>query len=459
MAAVAELRCVRRAFALGFNREVQLVRRELRRVVRLAKRIYWRNLIDGVQEDKEIFKITRWLKSSGVFRPPPRQMGESIVETQAGKAEALRRATLERRTADDDIPDPWIPVDDAAAPIPLPPEVPIEEVQDSLLCTANTSPGADNITVRLLKTAWPAIGKHIQRLYQGCLSTGIHPRKFKEAEVVMIGKPGKRDISKARAWRPISLLSCLGKGMERLIARRLAWASIHHGVLHSQQIGALPKRSAVDLVAALIHDIEIALSRGLVATLVTMDVQGAFDTVLCNRLILRLRQQGWPLNVVKWAASFMQDRSAAVRFQDITTPPSPLECGLAQGSPASPILFALYIAPIYRLGNPGGRFGYADDTAMLRIGRSLEETTALTARDMQELLTWGASNAVTFDPEKTEIMHFSRKKDACRPSSDAEWACRCTCIVRPTRPCSVNLMAFPTRLSMICRSRNESPTT
>ncbi|KAK4069806.1 hypothetical protein Purlil1_13644 [Purpureocillium lilacinum] len=250
-------------------------------------------------EGKDIFKVTRWLKSPGVFRPPPLQVGETIVETQTGKADALRQATLERRTAAD----------------------------DRSLDTRNTSPGADNI-----------------------------------------------------------------------------------------RIGALPKRPAADLVAALIHDIEVALSRGMVATLISMDAQGTFDTVMRNMLILRLRQQGRPLNLVKWAASFMQDRSAAVRFQDITTPPSPLECGLAQGSPASPILFALYIAPIYRLGNSGGRFGYADDTAMLRVGCLLEETATLASRDMRELLTWGTSNGVTFDPDKTEIMHFSRKKDPARPS-------------------------------------------
>ncbi|KAL3955841.1 hypothetical protein ACCO45_009860 [Purpureocillium lilacinum] len=275
-------------------------------------------------------------------RSPFYQVATVLNEIPMEELETINPFTLApwRRKAADDISDPWIPVD-VTTHIPTQADVPIEEVQDSLLRTGNTSPGADNITVRLLQTAWPAIGKHVQRLYQGCLTIGYHPRRFKEAEVVMIEKPGKRDLSKPRAWRPISLLSCLGKGLERLIARRLAWASIHYGVLQPQQIGGLPKRSAVDLVAALIHDIEVALSRGMVATLVTMDVQGAFDTVMRNRLILRLRQQGWPLNLVEWAASFMQARSAAVRFQDITTPPSPLECGLAQGSPASPILFAL----------------------------------------------------------------------------------------------------------------------
>ena len=88
----------------------------------------------------------------------------------------------------------------------------------------------------------------------------------------MIAKPGRRDLSTPRAWRPISLLSCLGKGFERLVARRLAWASVHFGVLHPQQIGALPKRSAVDLVAALVHDIEEAFARKQVATLVTLDI-------------------------------------------------------------------------------------------------------------------------------------------------------------------------------------------
>ncbi|OAQ74382.1 endonuclease/reverse transcriptase [Purpureocillium lilacinum] len=405
-ASVAELRCIRRGILLGFNREVQLARRDLRRVVRRAKRAYWR--------DKDVFKLTRWLKR-GVFRPPPLQVGETIIETQIGKAEVLRHATLERRTADDDISNPWTPAEDTI-PIPFSPKVPIEEVQDALLRTGNTSPGSDNITVRLLRTAWPALRYHIQRLYQGCLSLGYHPLRFKEAEVVMIEKPGKRDLSKTRTWRPISLLSCLGKGLERLIARRLAWASIRYGILHPQQIGALPKRSAVDLVAALVHDIETALANGQVATLVTMDVQGAFDTVMRNRLILRLRQQGWPPHLVRWAGSFMQDRSAAIRFQDVTTPASPLRCGLAQGSPVSPILFALYIAPIYRLGNSDGRFGYADDTAMLRTGRTLEETTALASRDMEELLVWGAANGVTFDPDKTEVMHFSRKKSPSRPS-------------------------------------------
>ncbi|RKK50820.1 hypothetical protein BFJ69_g18007, partial [Fusarium oxysporum] len=272
----------------------------------------------------------------------------------------------------------------------------LDEIASSL--TGNTSPGSDNITVNLLQAVWHIIGIHVCRLFEGCLSAGYHPKPFKEAEVVMIAKPGRRDLTEPRAWRPILLLSCLGKGLERLIARRLAWAAVYYSVLHPQQAGALPKRSATDLVTALIHDIEEAFACKKVATLVTMDIQGAFDTVMRNRLVLRLREQGWPDYLARWAGSFMSGRSARVRYQDTITPSSPLQCGLPQGSPVSPILFLLYTKPIYRLGNPWGRFGYADDTAILSVGDT------------------GAANGVSFDPKTTEVMHFSRSKLRTAPA-------------------------------------------
>jgi ribonuclease HI len=409
--AAAEYRVIRRAYPLGFCKDVQMARRDFQRIARREKRRYWRELINNLSDSSSIFKAARWFKSPGPFQPPPLQVGDVVYETQQEKAEALRHATLERRTSENDIPDPWETVNPPRK-VPFSTEVTPEEVKDAILRAGNTSPGADNITVKLLRASWHAIAKHVCSLFQGCLASGYHPKAFREAEVVMIPKPGRRDLTSPRSWRPISLLSCLGKGLERLVAGRLAWASIHYGVLHPQQCGALPKRSAVDLVAALIHDIEEAFAKDQVVTLVTMDIQGAFDTVMRNRLTARLREQGWPERLARWVHSFMSDRSARIRYQDITTPSSPLQCGLPQGSPVSPVLFLLYTEPIYRLGKAQSRFGYADDTAILCIGDSLDATAAEATQRIDELVDWGAANGVSFDPAKTEVMHFSRKRTA-----------------------------------------------
>lgn len=413
--AAASFRAIRRSFPLGFNQDVQIAKRDFHHVVRQAKGQYWRNLIDSFSNSSAVFKAVRWLKSPGTFQPPPLQVDNVIYETQMDKANAPRQATLERRTAEDDIANPWTPVSPPRL-IPFSPEISLDEAQYATIHTGNTSPGSDNITVNLLKAVWHIIGTHVRRLFEDCLSIGHHPKPFKEAEVVMVAKPGRRDLTSSRDWRPVSLLSCLGKGLERLIARRLAWAAVHYNVLHQQQAGALPKRSATDLVTALIHDIEEAFARKKVATLVTMDIQGAFDTVMRNRLVLRLRQQGWPDHLARWAGSFMDGRSARVRYQDTVTPSSPLLCGLPQGSPVSPILFLLYTEPIYRLSNPQGRFGYADDTAILSIGDTVEETSIMASSSIDEMVRWGASNGVSFDPKKTEVMHFSRCKLRTAPA-------------------------------------------
>lgn len=71
----------------------------------------------------------------------------------------------------------------------------------------------------------------------------------------------------------------------------------------------------------------------------------------------------------------------------------------------------LYTEPIIaRLGTKRRRFGYADDIAIVTFGRTLTQTAAAATEQLQELLRWGAENAIDFDPAKTEVMHFPGKE-------------------------------------------------
>ncbi|KAJ5925544.1 hypothetical protein N7454_008183 [Penicillium verhagenii] len=63
------------------------------------------------------------------------------------------------------------------------------------------------------------------------------------------------------------------------------------------------------------------------------------------------------------------------------------------------------------------RFGYADDLNMYHVGRDLEQTTRALEKEVQELLDWGDENKVVFAPEKYELMHFTRKRDAGSPTA------------------------------------------
>lgn len=175
-----------------------------------------------------------------------------------------------------------------------------------------------------------------------------------------------------KAWRPISLLSVIGKGLERLLGRRLSRQAIENDVLHRQHFGALPKRSATDLLACLVHDVEKAKLASqpsrLLSSLLTMDIDGAYNYVLRNRPGRRLLEQGWQPLLVRLIGTFITDRTARQR-NDGT--PRPLTSGLPQGSP---IVFLLYVEPLLKIaGGSNKDYGYVDDVAFLRQGKTLAD--------------------------------------------------------------------------------------
>lgn len=91
-------------------------------------------------------------------------------------------------------------------------------------------------------------------------------------------KPNKRYLSPPQSRRPITLLPCFGKGLGRLITKRISHIAVQPDIISTQKFGALSKRIAADLISSLVHDIERARSYGKVSSLHTPDVKGAFDT-------------------------------------------------------------------------------------------------------------------------------------------------------------------------------------
>ncbi|RAL60615.1 hypothetical protein DID88_009933 [Monilinia fructigena] len=176
-----------------------------------------------------------------------------------------------------------------------------------------------------------------------------------------------------------------------------------------------PKRSAVDLVASFVYDVESAFAQGKEVTLVTLDVQGAFDALLPRRLLERMRKQGWPGKLLRLIGSFLADRKVMVRLEGTYTAESKTQCGTPQGSPLSPILYVLYLAELLNQDR-SLRFGYADDIAIYRASKSVESNVTMLKRDVRQVMRWGAENKVAFAPEKLEMIHLSRKRNTNAPS-------------------------------------------
>ncbi|RFU78526.1 reverse transcriptase [Trichoderma arundinaceum] len=282
--------------------EHEAARRNLKTTVRARKRAHWDSIISGATARRNIWTLAKWRKATDSFQPPPLVDGERSITDPVQRATYLRDKLLKRKTTEEDISDPWEGHLSPNPKIEWDTKVTKAEAKKATTGSGNTAPGADGISVALLQLAWPAIEDHVTDLFTASLRLGYYLTPFWSAEVTLIPKPGKpkKACTTHKGYRPISLLSCVGKGLERLLARRVPLLAMEHKILPQQYFGALPRSSSTDLVACLIHDIERALDRGLVVSLLTLDISGALDIVMRNRLVRRLREQGWPVLLIRW---------------------------------------------------------------------------------------------------------------------------------------------------------------
>ena len=194
-------------------------------------------------------------------------------------------------------------------PLPSRPWTPItpEEIQSALRDTSNKSaPGPSGINYKLLKWAFDASPDVFTHLFNLSLSTGTHV--WKHATIVPVPKPNKPDYSVPKAYRPVSLMECTGKLLEKVITTRITnEISLYPDILPKNQFGSRPQHCTTDAALTLVHRIQAARKTGFHTALVLFDISGFFDHIDANRTRDILTKKGFPANLVKWIFSFLTD--------------------------------------------------------------------------------------------------------------------------------------------------------
>ncbi|EDN08303.1 predicted protein [Histoplasma mississippiense (nom. inval.)] len=205
------------------------------------------------------------------------------------------------------------------------------------------APGRSGITNEFLKMLGRTFVEAITALTNACWHWETYPDTFKEAKTVALRKPGKADYQTAGAWRPIALLDTIGKIVEAATAKRLRKIAEDHNLLPSQQMGARRGRSTETAIAQLLAQIRTVWQHpGQVASVLSLDMTGAYDKVLRERMVHILRRLGIPRDLVGWVASFMTNRKSTIAFEGQESDTFDIPAGIPQGSPLSPILFLFY---------------------------------------------------------------------------------------------------------------------
>ena len=112
----------------------------------------------------------------------------------------------------------------------------------------------------------------------------------------MLRKLGKASYETASTWRPIALLKTIGKVIEKIVAKRIREAAEDRSLLPLSQIGARAGRNtdtALELLTSMVRTIWRE-RKGQVATLLSLNISRAFDTIVHGRLIAIIKRLGFP---------------------------------------------------------------------------------------------------------------------------------------------------------------------
>jgi hypothetical protein len=115
-----------------------------------------------------------------------------------------------------------------------------DELKNAVSGTLNLSAaGLSGLGYCTVKWIIKVAGAQLLNLYNACMRMCRHPTCWKQELMAVVPKPQKADMSSPKSYRPISLIECLSKVLEKMVATRMQINIAAHGLLPNNQFGGL----------------------------------------------------------------------------------------------------------------------------------------------------------------------------------------------------------------------------
>ena len=287
-----------------------------------------------------------------------------------------------------------------------------EKVRTSLAIFGDyKAPGVDEWCPCVLKHMGPIAIERLTRIFKASYLLGYVPAEWRLSKVIFLPKPGKKDYSEARSFRPITLSSFMLKTMERIVLWRLNDTTFKDSPLSHNQHAFRAGFSTETALTQMVNSIEEAFGRKKEAMGVFLDIQGAFDNVDPEAIIRCMRRRKFNKTMIHWYAHFLKGREIQVEYKGVRLQRF-LTKGVPQGGVLSPVMWNLVFDDLLNRFKKGPVLanGFADDAGLLVTGGTPSQMQKKMQKAVDKALDWGRVNGLQFSANKTEILWFSRKR-------------------------------------------------
>jgi len=212
-------------------------------------------------------------------------------------------------------------------------------------------------------------------------------------------------------YRPISILSVVGKVFERIVIKYVYNFLLENFILTAYQSGFQPGKSTVTQLLEVFHNFCKAVDSNKEMRVVFLDISKAFDKVWHKGLLYKLKNCGKKGALLSWFESYLTDRKQRVTINGQCSDWRIINAGVPQGSVLGPLLFLIYINDIVQNASHCNIRLFADDTCLLIEVNNRLEAAEFINDDLSKIYKWSKQWLINFAPTKTKALIISNKKD------------------------------------------------
>lgn len=287
------------------------------------------------------------------------------------------------------------------------------ELEDALHSAKGKTPGDDRISYPMLKNMSISTKKYLLSIYNNIFSSNVYPQSWKIAAVVPIPKPNKDPYS-VNGYRPISLLPCISKTLEKIISRRIMWFLKAKNLITSNQVAFMKKQGTDDVLLYLQHFISRALSSRNHVNILSTDFERAFDRIGVHVILQQLSEWKIGKNMYSIIKSFLSNRKFNVRINGHQSNTFPLHNGIPQGSPLSVVLFVIAFNQFSKIINTQKHIEhaiYADDAVIFTKTKDNNKVKEIFSKLLKDIENWTVISGAKLSIEKCNLLHICKKQN------------------------------------------------
>lgn len=202
----------------------------------------------------------------------------------------------------------------------------------------NKATGNDGIPPKALKSGAEELSSSLTTLFNSCINKSVWPTEWKSGNWAPIHK--KDDKMARENYRPITLLPCASKVLEKLVGVQVNSGFGDRIYLHSSVYRKA--HSCETTLINLVEDWRLARDQGKVVSILSTDMSKAVDSLHPLLLLSKLRAYGFLENTVQLLNSYLTDRKYRVKIGRHVSWSRLVIRGCSQGSALGPLLWNVF---------------------------------------------------------------------------------------------------------------------